>query len=96
MFGLNILDTAIGLVFVYLMLSLVCTALNEWIASMLSRRSKTLYEGLKTLLWDAKLPSLLADFYAHPRAGPACRRQEARLRSAEHLQPRLSRSPGSV
>jgi hypothetical protein len=66
MFGLNILDTAIGLVFVYLMLSLVCTALNEWIASMLSRRSKTLYEGLKTLLWDPRFPSLLADFYAHP------------------------------
>jgi hypothetical protein len=66
MFGLNILDTAIGLVFVYLMLSLVCTALNEWIASMLSRRAMTLYEGLKTLLWDPKKPSLLADFYAHP------------------------------
>jgi hypothetical protein len=66
MFGLNILDTAIGLVFVYLMLSLTCTALNEWIAGMLSRRSKTLYEGIKTLLEDPKKPTLLADFYAHP------------------------------
>ena len=66
MFGLNILDTAIGLVFVYLMLSLTCTALNEWIAGMLNRRSKTLYEGIKTLLQDPKKPSLLADFYAHP------------------------------
>ncbi|HYV43135.1 MAG TPA: hypothetical protein VEO02_15225 [Thermoanaerobaculia bacterium] len=66
MFGLNILDTAIGLVFVYLLLSLTCTALNEWIAGMLSRRSKTLYEGIKTLLEDPKKPTLLADFYAHP------------------------------
>ena len=66
MLGLNILDTAIGLVFVYLMLSLTCTALNEWIAGMLSRRSKTLYEGIKTLLEDPKKPTLLADFYAHP------------------------------
>lgn len=66
MFGLNILDTAIGLVFVYLVLSLTCTAVNEWFAGMLARRSKTLYEGLKTLLEDPKEPSLLADFYAHP------------------------------
>jgi hypothetical protein len=66
MFGLNILDTAIGLVFVYLILSLTCTALNEWIAGMLGRRSQTLYEGIKTLLWDPKKPSLLDDFYAHP------------------------------
>ena len=66
MFGLNILDTAIGLVFVYLVLALTCTAINEWIAGMMGRRSNTLYEGLKTLLWDAKKPTLLADFYAHP------------------------------
>jgi hypothetical protein len=66
MFGLNILDTAIGLVFIYLILSLICTALNEWIAGMLSRRSKTLYEGIKTLLEDPKKPSLITDFYAHP------------------------------
>ena len=82
MFGLNILDTTIGLVFVYLMLSLVCTALNEWIASMLSRRAKTLYEGLKTLLWDPKKPSLLADFYAHPLVqdlGTACSSRQPRI-----------------
>ncbi len=66
MFGLNILDTAVGLVFIYLILSLICTALNEWIAGMLSRRSKTLYEGIKTLLEDPKEPTLIADFYAHP------------------------------
>ncbi len=66
MFGSSILDTAIGLVFIYLVLSLTCTALNEWIAGMLSRRSKTLYEGLQTLLWDPKEPNLLASFYAHP------------------------------
>jgi hypothetical protein len=66
MFGLNILDTAIGLIFVYLVLALTCTAVNEWFAGMMGRRSKTLYEGLKTLLWDAKMPTLLADFYAHP------------------------------
>ncbi len=66
MFGLNILDTAIGLVFIYLVLSLTCTALNEWIAGMLNRRSKNLYKGIKTLLEDPKKPSLIADFYAHP------------------------------
>src|SRR5512143_2153207 len=66
MFGMSILDTAIGLLFVYLLLALVCTALNEWIAGMLNRRPKNLYAGLKTLLWDPKISTLLADFYSHP------------------------------
>lgn len=32
---MSILDTAIGLIFVYGILSLTCTALNEWIAGIL-------------------------------------------------------------
>ena len=66
MFGLSTLDTAIGLIVVYAILSLTCTALNEWIAGMLNRRAKTLWSGLRTLLEDPKKPALLDDFYRHP------------------------------
>lgn len=63
---MSILDTAIGLIFVYGILSLTCTALNEWIAGILNRRSMTLWKGLRTLLEDPKKATLLDDFYAHP------------------------------
>jgi len=66
MFGMSILDTAIGLVFVYLLLSLACTAINEWIAGLLNRRPGNLFEGLKTLLWDPRMSTLLSQFYSHP------------------------------
>lgn len=50
MFGSTILDVAIGLVFVYLMTSLVVTAGNELIAAILNLRAKTLEEGIRNLL----------------------------------------------
>ena len=39
-----------GLVFIYLLLSLVCTALNELIAQFLNLRGKTLRTGIRTLI----------------------------------------------
>ncbi|HWS71062.1 MAG TPA: hypothetical protein VN605_03065 [Thermoanaerobaculia bacterium] len=61
MFGMQTLDVAIGLIFVYLVMSLVCTALREFGASMSNARSKNLEEGLGDLLTSLKNP-----FYAHP------------------------------
>ncbi|HEX8456545.1 MAG TPA: glycoside hydrolase domain-containing protein [Pyrinomonadaceae bacterium] len=53
MFGSDILDVAIGLVFVYLMLSLICSVLNEWIAALFSMRSNNLEDGIRNLLKDS-------------------------------------------
>jgi hypothetical protein len=50
MFGLPTLDIILGLVFLYLQLSLVCTAINEVIAHWLNRRPRTLIKGIGTLL----------------------------------------------
>jgi hypothetical protein len=63
MFNSGILDVVIGLVVIYLQLSLVCTAFNELIASGLKSRAKELEKGLGALLTD---PQLLDKFYAHP------------------------------
>lgn len=50
MFGITMLDTAIGLIFVYLLLSLICSVLNEWFAALISRRPRNLVYGLRGLL----------------------------------------------
>jgi hypothetical protein len=44
-----ILDVAIGMAFVYLVLSLICSVVNEGIASMLALRGKNLVRGINNL-----------------------------------------------
>lgn len=63
MFNSGILDVVIGLIVIYLELSLVCTAVNEIIASVLKKRAKELERGIAKLLTS---PQLVAKFYAHP------------------------------
>jgi hypothetical protein len=62
MFGSTILDVAIGVVFVYLLLSLLVTAGSELIASCLNWRANTLRKGLQRLL----NPTLAEKLYDHP------------------------------
>jgi hypothetical protein len=68
LFNSTVLDVAIGLVFVYLLLSIFCTTVNEWIAGILQARAKTLQEGIRGLLDNQpfKDATFLADFYKHP------------------------------
>jgi hypothetical protein len=50
MFGSTILDVAIGMIFVYLLLSLLCSAINEYIEAHLNYRSDKLWQGIQLLL----------------------------------------------
>jgi hypothetical protein len=50
MFNSSVLDVAVGLVFVYLLLSLMCTTVNEWISQLFDMRAATLREGIHRLL----------------------------------------------
>jgi hypothetical protein len=63
MFGSTILEVAIGMVFVYLLLSLLCSALAELIEALFKYRAKDLKKGVATLLDD---PSLVEGLYRHP------------------------------
>jgi hypothetical protein len=56
------IDVAIGLILMYLMLSLLCTVANEFIATKLKLRSSTLKDALQKLIDD---PTLLNNFYEH-------------------------------
>ena len=50
--GSAVLDVAIGMAFLYLLLSIICTTVNEWISGILKTRSKMLEQAIKQLLDD--------------------------------------------
>jgi len=57
------LDLAIAMCFIFLLLALVCSTINESIAGILNSRGKTLEKGVVRLLQDG---SLKTKVYAHP------------------------------
>jgi hypothetical protein len=63
MFGMEFLDVAIGLVFVYLMLSLAVTAGNELFAAWFKRRAWMLKRAVGTMLDDR---TVAKDLFDHP------------------------------
>lgn len=66
MFGSTILEVAIGLVLVYLLLSLICSALQESLEGWLKVRATHLEKGLRVLLNDPEGTQLLQSLYNHP------------------------------
>jgi hypothetical protein len=66
MFGSAVLDAILGLIFVCLTLSLICSAACELIESFLRRRARYLYLGLRELLGDPDGTRLLPEIYGHP------------------------------
>jgi len=70
LFNSTVLDVVIGLVFVYLLLAIICTTINEWIAGITAVRAKTLAKAIQQLLDDQKSSdntrSFLQAFYSHP------------------------------
>ena len=67
MFDSDIVEIAIGLVFVYFLLSLVASTVTEWISRMAGLRSSTLYDGIENMLQD---PTVIKKFYTHPLITP--------------------------
>ena len=62
MSGNAMIDFAIGVMLMYLLLSLVCSVINEFIATLSGLRASTLKNALQTLL---DVPDLRARFYDH-------------------------------
>jgi hypothetical protein len=65
MFGSEMLDIAIGMIFVYLLLSLICSSVNELIERQLKNRATDLERGLRELLDDRTGAGLVTDLYQH-------------------------------
>jgi hypothetical protein len=66
MLGSEVLDVALGLIFIYLVLSLICSAVCEAIEAVLKSRSLYLKRGLQELLNDPSGKELVAELYSHP------------------------------
>jgi hypothetical protein len=70
MFGSTILDLAFGLVFTFLMISLVTSATTEALASAIGWRANTLLQGIKDLLNDQEFKGLALGIYNHALVNP--------------------------
>src|SRR5437660_813648 len=66
MFGSEVLDVAVGVLFMFLMLSLVCSALNELLEGVLKNRARDLERGIRGLLADPNATGLVRKLYSHP------------------------------
>jgi hypothetical protein len=79
LFNSTTLDVILGLVFVYLLLAIMCTTINEWLAGVLNTRSINLASGVRQLLdkqaevKDGNEDAFLQMFYAHPLISGMCR-----------------------
>ena len=62
MFDHPIIDVGLGLVFFYVVLSLLASAIQEWIASLFALRSKNLRSGVENLIGDVYAKKV----YEHP------------------------------
>ena len=72
-FGSTVLDVAIGLVFVYLLLAILCTSANELLAGLTKSRASFLKKGITQLLDNQPIGAakdqtnaFLEEFYRHP------------------------------
>ncbi len=70
MFGSTILELAMGLIFTFLMISLVTSAITETIASASGWRANTLFKGVKELLNEQEFTGLVRDIYNHAAVNP--------------------------
>ena len=66
MFGSVVLEVGIGLTFFYLLLSVMCSAIHEWIAGILTLRGRNLWQGISNLLHDEDSTAACDRLFAHP------------------------------
>jgi hypothetical protein len=64
--SLGVLDVVIGLMLVYILIALMCTAVSEIIEGWLKVRSVELERGIRELLQDKKGTNLARKLYEHP------------------------------
>lgn len=63
---LEILDVAIGVIFVYILVSIVCTAIREGIEAGMKSRAVYLERGLRELLHENSANGTVKKLYDHP------------------------------
>ncbi|NOX34623.1 MAG: hypothetical protein GXP56_12985 [Deltaproteobacteria bacterium] len=78
MFGMQTLDIGIGLMVVYLALSFVCTAANEFISGLRNMRAKNLEKCINNFLGDGKKNEIRNAFFSHSMIRSLCKDTESK------------------
>ncbi|MGH8558140.1 MAG: hypothetical protein ACRESZ_11880 [Methylococcales bacterium] len=68
--GFELIDAAIGLIFLYLLISLIATVVTEFVETFLKKRSANLWMGLKEMLNDPDGTQIVMKLYEHPMIFP--------------------------
>lgn len=66
MLGSSVLDIVIGMIFVYLLFSLLATAIREAIEARLKTRARDLEQGLRNMLGSSQATDWVRTLYEHP------------------------------
>ena len=66
MFGSQILEVAIGVIFIFVLVSIMCSVVREGIEAWLKTRAAFLEHGIRELLHDKEATGLARSFYQHP------------------------------
>jgi hypothetical protein len=66
MLGSDLLDVAIGVIFVFFLTSILCSAIREGIEALLKTRATHLEEGIRELLHDPNAAGLAKQLFQHP------------------------------
>jgi hypothetical protein len=93
MFGSNVLEVGIGMVFTFLTVSLVCGQITEALATIMKWRATTLLKGVKSLVNDEKFTGLALTLYnsaqVHPRGdGQATTQAEIEKNPPSYIDPK--------
>jgi hypothetical protein len=70
MFSSSVLDVAVGLIFVFFVVSLAASAILEAVAGIITWRSRTLLKGIKDLMNDQAFTGLAKQLYGHALINP--------------------------
>src|SRR5919202_5223454 len=92
-FGSAILEVAIGLLFLYFLLSTICSTINEILAALFMWRAQHLEKALANLITD---PDLLARVVNHPlirSMGPRDSLERGKPRASRELEGKPSYIP---
>ncbi|UKT65391.1 hypothetical protein [Pedobacter mucosus] len=66
MFGSNTIEIALGLIVVFILLSIICTAIREGIEAFFKTRAAYLEQGIRELLNDFDGEGITKSLYEHP------------------------------
>lgn len=81
MLNSSVLDVAIGLIFVFMTVSLAASALTEALGSLTKLRQSTLRAGVQAMLNDPQFTGLALDLYNHALVNPLAQGTATSLKS---------------